>query len=516
FDDNSGVPVVGQIAERRMVLHPERVVYGSKRFIGRPLTKALADDVSSHMRYEIVGDAQGMAAVRICGRTLSPIEVGACILVELRKVAEAEMHREVNFAVITVPAAFTENQRQAVREAGARAGLTVLRIVSEPTAATLAYGYGRTEKKTVLVYDLGGGTFDVSILRLSGSTFTVLGSAGDTFLGGLDFDQLLAGDIYKDLKRQFPRAQIDRLGEERLMGAARDAKHQLSTLTETEVHIPMLNIGPEVRPIEFKCMLTRKQLETLSIPLLDRTIDRCDEALRMAGLKERQIEDVLLVGGQTRMPLIHQRLHQKFQRPPSKRVHPDEVVAIGAAVLATSFKGGDAPVLIDVLPLAIGIGQPDGTMKVVLERNAALPAVGTTNILSPNGRALEVTVFQGEQPQAWDNECLGSFLTAGARAATGPANLKIEFRLDNEGLLTVTSEVEGAPQIAQVVQRLTTQMTTDDMLSRLGAERIVPRPAIERMPAPTTTDPNAPGAPRKSFFEKFSEGFFGWFKRKKK
>jgi molecular chaperone DnaK len=452
--------------------------------------------------------------VRICGRTLSPIEVGACILVELRKVAEQELHREVTFAVITVPAAFTENQRQAVRDAGARAGLVVLRIVSEPTAATLAYGYGRTEKKTVLVYDLGGGTFDVSILKLSGSTFTVLGSAGDTFLGGLDFDQMLAGEVYKELKRQHPRAQIDRLGEERFMGAARDAKHQLSALTETELHIPMLNIGPDVRPIDFKCMVTRKQLESLAQPLIDRTIDRCDEALRIAGLKERQIEDVLLVGGQTRMPLIHQRLHQKFARPPSKRVHPDEVVAVGAAVLATSFKGGDAPVLVDVLPLPIGIGQPDGTMKVVLERNAALPAVGTASIVSPNGRALEVTVFQGEHGQAWDNECLGSFLTAGARAATAAANVKIEFRLDNEGLLTVTSEIEGAPQGGQVVQRLTTQMTSDEILSRMGAERIVPRPAVEKVPGPT--DPNAPAAPRKGFFEKFSEGFFGWFKRKKK
>jgi molecular chaperone DnaK len=358
FDDQ-GVPVVGQVAERRLVLQPDRVVYGSKRLIGRTFSNAVSQAFSARVPYKVVADPEGMSAIQLGARVLSPVEIAACVLSEVRRMAEEALQEPVTRAVVTVPAAFTQNQRAAVREAGARAGLDILRTVNEPTAATLAFGYGRGIRKKVLVFDLGGGTFDVSILALDGNVSTVLATLGDTFLGGLDFDEAMVVLLMAALREQFGNVRVERLAAERIRAAAKEAKHALSETQRANVAIPKLQIeGGTSGAVDFSATIARDQFEAMTAPLIDRTIKTCEEALAIAKLGPGDIEDVLLVGGQTRMPAIAQRLQAYFKRPPSKRVHPDEVVALGAAILATTFEREDAPVLLDVLSTPIGIVQP--------------------------------------------------------------------------------------------------------------------------------------------------------------
>jgi molecular chaperone DnaK len=406
----------------------------------------------------------------------------------------------VTRAVVTVPAAFTENQRAAVREAGVRANLDILRIVSEPTAATLAFGYGRGIRKTVLVYDLGGGTFDVSILSLDGNISTVLATVGDTFLGGMDFDDLLADMLLKSLQKRFGEVRLDRRSQERLRGAAREMKHALSEMQRTTFALPRLQIGDDAtKLVDFSATLTRDQFEAAAMPLIERTIKICEKALTMAKLDLRQIDDVLLVGGQTRMPAIAQRVQTFFNRPPSKRVHPDEAVALGAAILATTFERPNAPTLNDILSLAIGVGQPDGTMRPVLAAKSSLPAKATFAVDVPADGHLEIAVFQGESMKASDNEFLGSFTHDVEPDGTSPAppergqhlertspaspergralaagnekrRVELTFILDVESILAIKSKNLSTGK--EVTHALTTRQTSDDVLARLGRERL--------------------------------------------
>jgi molecular chaperone DnaK len=508
FDDQ-GLPVVGQLAERRLVLEPERVVYGSKRLIGRTYSKSLARLFGGRTRYEIVPDGEGMAAIKVGRRVLSPIEVGACVLAEMKKMAEAALHEPVNHAVITVPAAFTENQRGAVREAGARAGLEVLRIVNEPTAATLAFGYGRGVHKKVLVYDLGGGTFDVSILSLSGSLCSVLATVGDTFLGGLDFDDVLVQLMIKALREQHGDVRVAPRADERLRAAARDAKHALSETTRTNVSLPKLPIeGGAAGTVDFQTSITREQFEAAATPLVDRTIKTCDEALAIANLTPRDIEDVLLVGGQTRMPMVSARLQAHFHRPPSKRVHPDEVVACGAAILATTFERDDAPVLMDVLSIPIGIAEPDGTMQIVLGRNVWLPTAATLTIDVAPGAKREIAVFQGESMKAVENEFLGAFTYEAAPGDDAtPHAIELTFLLNMECILTVRSK--DVTTGVEAEHTLTTRQTSDEVLARLGRERLAPK--LPAAPAPTPA-PARSGVMRTAKAAERGPGLWAWVK----
>jgi molecular chaperone DnaK len=504
FDDQ-GVPVVGQVAERRLVLQPDRVVYGSKRLIGRTFSNAVSQAFSARVPYKVIADAEGMSAIQLGARVLSPVEIAACVLSEVRRMAEEALQAPVTRAVVTVPAAFTQNQRAAVREAGARAGLDILRTVNEPTAATLAFGYGRGIRKKVLVFDLGGGTFDVSILALDGNVSTVLATVGDTFLGGLDFDEAVVALLMAALREQFGNVRVERLAAERIRAAAKEAKHALSETKRANVAIPNLQIeGGTSGAVDFSATIAREQFEAMTAPLIDRTIKTCEEALAIAKLGPGDIEDVLLVGGQTRMPAIAQRLQAYFKRPPSKRVHPDEVVALGAAILATTFEREDAPVLLDVLSTPIGIVQPDGTMRPVLARNVRLPAVATTAFSVPAGIRLEVAVFQGESMLAAENEFLGALSSdAPDDGGAAPWPVELTFRLDVECILTIRSkDLRTGKEVEHV---LTTRQTRDDILARLGRERLGVRRAGSQVAATTKRGvgihrPKSPSSPKKRGF----------------
>ncbi len=466
--DNAGMPMVGRSAEQRMSLNPRSVAYGTKRFIGRPYSKALAEQLATHMSYEVVPDSREMAAIKLDHRVLSPIEVGACVLAEIKRVADAELHRPVRYAVVTVPAAFTENQRTAVREAARRANLEILRIVNEPTAAALSFGYGRKQQKTVLVYDLGGGTFDVSILEIDDTVYSVLATAGDTFLGGLDFDRVIAGLIRRQLAQQCGKIALDAGSEERVLLAAREAKHVLSELQRAEILLPSLQVIGAAKPsVDFIGSVDRAEFEVLAKPLVERTVATCEKALGIARIKPQDIDDVLLVGGQTRMPLVSKQIEAFFGRPPSKRVHPDEVVALGASILATLFHQGSAPLLLDVLPLAIGVAQQDGTFEPILPRNTTLPAEAKLVLKVPAGRPLEVAVFQGDRPRAAENEFLGAFDVSVPDGVALPS-LELVFRLDVECILEVRSRL---PNGQEVVHKLSAQHKIEDVLERVGSVR---------------------------------------------
>jgi molecular chaperone DnaK len=496
FDDQ-GVPVVGHLAERRLVLQPDRVIYGSKRLIGRTFSNSVSQAFSARVPYKVVADPEGMCAIQLGARVLSPVEIAACVLAEVRRTAEETLKQPVTRAVVTVPAAFTQNQRAAVREAGARAGLEILRTVNEPTAATLAFGYGRGMNKKVLVYDLGGGTFDVSILALDRNVSTVLATVGDTFLGGLDFDEAIVTLLMTALREQFGNIGVERPSAERIRAAARDAKHALSEMKRTSVTLAKLKIEGGAAPIiDFSATLTREQFEQIAAPLIERTIKKCEEALAIAKLTPADVEDVLLVGGQTRMPAIAERVQAYFKRPPSKRVHPDEVVALGAAILATTFEREDAPVLRDVLATPIGIAHPDGTMRPLLARNTRLPATARTAFGVPPGARLEVAVFQGDSMVARENEFLGAFSCDPVSEGEGASrHLELTFFLDAECILKIQSVDRATGKDTE--HTLTTKQTPDDVLARLGRERLGVRRTVSSgtMPAQKVTAPQRPDIP---------------------
>jgi molecular chaperone DnaK len=510
--DPEGVPIAGQIAERRLMLEPDQVVHGSKRIIGRTYSKGLMSQLADHMRYGVASDDEGMATIQLGRRKVSPTEVASCILAEIKKVAEGELQQPIRRAVITVPAAFTENQRSAVRVAAARAGLELLRIVNEPTAAALAFGYGGDEQKTVVVYDLGGGTFDVSILSMKGSVYTVLATAGDMFLGGVDFDRVMVSLLLGQLRDQVGAGvTLDRRSEERINSAAREAKHALSELQRTTVTLPKLRVeGAPTPTIEFTATVTREEFEAKASRHVDRTLKICEEALSIAQLEPSGVQDVLLVGGQTRMPLVSARVEALFKRKPSKRVHPDEVVALGAAILATMYETADAPVLHDVLPLPIGIAQPpEGVMKVVLARNLALPVAVTIELEVQPGEPLEIAVFQGEALRARDNEFLGSF-TYPLPNLTAPEKVEVTFALSSECILTVRTKVLSTGVEGE--HELTTRHTSDEVLQRIGKERVTVKATVSKdapaaKPAAAAALPPAAGRPEDT------GGVWGFFRK---
>ncbi|HRG94646.1 MAG TPA: Hsp70 family protein [Polyangiaceae bacterium] len=520
FDDQ-GLPVAGHLAERRMVLEPENVVYGSKRIIGRTYTSSLAAQLNAHVKFGLTADPDGMVAIKLGERVLSPTEIAACILAEIKKVAESELRRPVTRVVVTVPAAFTENQRSAVRTAAQRAGLDLMRIVNEPTAAGLVFGHGSGERKKILVFDLGGGTFDVSILSLEGSVYRVLATAGDMFLGGVDIDNALAALLRERLTAEHgDRLGLDRRGEERILAAARELKHTLSEQRTATASVPNLRVtGVEKTTIDVNYTVKREEFEARAKPVVERTMRICDDALAIAGLKPRDIDDVLLVGGQTRMPFVIAMVEEHFGRKASKRVHPDEVVALGAAILATMYDKADAPVLSDVLPLPIGIAEPDGLMKIVLARNATLPAEAKLQLEAAPGEPLEVAVFQGDAQYAKSNEFLGAFTcpvaplaaSSGRKAGEGaeddpnaPQKLEVTFSLSNECILTVTTK--NLSTGLETTHELTTQQTSDEVLERLGRDRVgakLPPKSVGARPPPSQRGVAKPKA----------TGFWAWLMR---
>jgi molecular chaperone DnaK len=437
-----GKLVVGHPAKGQMVTNPQQTVFGAKRLVGRAHDSPLVQQLKHRFTYEIAPGESGEAAVKLGDRVYSLQQLSALILREVREVAQNQLGVPVSRAVITVPAYYNDNQRQAVREAGRLAGLYVERILNEPTAAALAYGYGRKLSQRVLVYDLGGGTFDASVLELSDTLYEVVSTGGDTFLGGIDFDNAITTYLLEDFHQKTGQAfQGDRVALQRIQEAAERAKCALSERSDVRVHVPFATMI-DGKPYDVDVRLTREKLVALTEGLVDRTLQVCAEVLQAKGLRPKDIQEVILVGGQSRFPLVHEKITAFFGKPPTKNVHPDEAVAIGAALLAHSMGQVEGVVLIDVLPMAIGVGLPGGRFKPVLARNAALPASKGYELATTrdNQTELELAIFQGDSDKALENEYLGTLtLTGLPRAPRGRVRVAVTFAVDGECILKVTA-----------------------------------------------------------------------------
>jgi molecular chaperone DnaK len=496
--------VVGHLARAQLLTNPRQTVWGAKRLMGRAFDSAVVQEIKSKFAYEIVEGPDGLAAVQLGPQTLTLEQVSALVLREVKEVAQNHLGQEVNRAVITVPAYYNERQRAAVRQAGALAGLHVERILNEPTAAALAYAYGRHVNQRVLVYDLGGGTFDASVLELNDNVYEVISTGGDTFLGGVDFDnrivdRLLA--VWRE-KTGSPFAG-DRVALSRLVDAAERAKCALSERTEFPIQLPFLAMK-EGQPLSLETTLTRDEIVALVEPLVDRTLETCRDVLAAKSLDKADIAEVLLVGGQSRMPLVHEKVAAFFGKPPSRAVHPDEAVAVGAALLAHSLGSAEGVVLIDVLPMSIGIGLPGGRVKTIIERNTPLPARKQYGLATTrDGQTdFELVVLQGESPNASEREYLGTLRLAGLPAGPrGMVKIAVTFELGAECLLTVTArELNTGKQVQAVMSARegpeAARRRLDQGISRgaSGTFPMAPRPAADGNGAPHAA-PAGAGAP---------------------
>jgi molecular chaperone DnaK len=445
--DDKGNELIGHDAKRQWQLNPRNTLYATKRLIGRAARDEVVEAVQQAVQFRVHSGSHNDVELDCHGRSFQVEEVSAKILAKIRDVASDWLGFRVARAVVTVPAYFTDRQRQSVKEAGRLIGLEVVRIINEPTAASLAYGMGKRLQERVLVYDLGGGTFDVSIIDIRDRVFEVKATGGDIFLGGFDFDLALISHVVADFRaRHGVDLGADPVAMQRIRDLAERTKIDLSSRTEVPFSIPFVTMTQQGQPLNVDLRITRELLEELTAPLVDRTIALVERVLSDAGVRPDEIDEVMLVGGQTRMPLVQQRLTALFGKPPSKGVHPDEAVAIGAALYGWSLQdadGGQRIQLLDVVPMAIGLESANGRMHVVFPRNAAIPNARVVNATSSaDGQSeLAVRIWQGDDADAARNELLGEFTFAGIRAApAGRAKLEILFEVNVEGILTVSAK----------------------------------------------------------------------------
>jgi molecular chaperone DnaK len=471
----SGERRVGQVAKRQAVTNARNTIYGVKRLMGRPFDSDATRKQIDHVPYEVVASERGDAAVQVFDRAYAPPEISAMVLETMRAIAESYVGSDITEAVVTVPAYFDDAQRQATKAAGKIAGLEVKRIINEPTAAAIAYGFDRKGKgnERIVVYDLGGGTFDVSILELSDGVFSVRAVGGDTYLGGEDFDDAVIDYLAQKFETETGIDLLeDRIALQRLKEQAERARHELSSSLETEINLPFIASdakGPKHLVATFK----RNELELLVEDLVDRTLGPCDQALKDANLAVGDIDEVILVGGMTRMPLVQKKVEEFFGRKPHKGVNPDEVVAVGAAIQGAALSGEvEEVLLLDVTPLSLGVETGGGVFTRLIGRNTTIPThkseVFTTSV--DNQPFVPIHVLQGEREMAADNKSLARFeLTGIPPAPRGLPQIEVNFDIDAEGILHVSAKDLGTGR-NQKVSVVPSSGLTEDEITRIVAQ----------------------------------------------
>ena len=451
---DDGERLVGQPAKRQGVTNPENTLFAIKRLIGRRFDDPLTEKDKELVPYHIVSGDNGDAWVEAAGEKYSPSQISAFILQKMKETAESFLGEDVSQAVITVPAYFNDSQRQATKDAGKIAGLEVLRIINEPTAAALAYGLDKNESGTIVVYDLGGGTFDVSVLEIGDGVFEVKSTNGDTFLGGEDFDQCIIDYLANEFKKeQGVDLREDRLALQRLKEGAEKAKVELSSSVQTEVNLPFIT-ADQTGPKHLNIKLTRAKLEALVEKLIERTIKPCKAALKDAGITAGEIDDVILVGGMTRMPKVQEIVQDFFGKEPNKGVNPDEVVALGAAIQGGVLQGDVKDVLLlDVTPLSLGIETLGGVFTRLIDRNTTIPTRKSQvfSTAEDNQGAVTIRVFQGEREMAADNKLLGQFDLVGIPPSPrGMPQIEVTFDIDANGIVNVSAKDKATGKEQQI------------------------------------------------------------------